>query len=369
MRWGGWALRALGALGVCVGVGCRARDSDAPARAAVIELGAENVAVVRLDTVRSGPVISGTLSPIRTAQLRAMIPGFIVQTFADQGQHVAAGQMLARIDATALRDAYRSAESGLTTAELAAHVAEAQRRRYDTLFAAGAISDHDRELIAEQSAQAETQRASAAAGVAQAKEQLEAADVRAPFAGVVSARDVNSGDVIQPGMPLYSVVDLSTLQLQASVPADRIAAVHVGAPLTFVLNGYGSQTYAGRITRINPVADPTTRQVEVYAELPNPGGALVGGLFATGRIVTTHAVGLAVPVAALDTRALRPSVLRVRHGAVERVDVGLGVRDDLAERVEITSGVAAGDTLLLGQAQALSPGSVVRVTRSGDVHL
>jgi membrane fusion protein (multidrug efflux system) len=74
-------------------------------------------------------------------------------------------------------------------------------------------------------------------------------------------------------------------------------------------------------------------------------------------------------VAALDTRALRPSVLRVRHGAVERVDVGLGVRDDLAERVEITSGVAAGDTLLLGQAQALSPGSVVRVTRSGDVHL
>jgi RND family efflux transporter MFP subunit len=348
-------------------VGCSGRRSDAPARPSVIELGAENIAVVQVDTLRSGPVISGTLSPVRTAQLRAMIPGFIVETFAQQGQHVAAGQTLARIDATALRDAYRSAESGLSAAELAANVAAAQQKRYDTLFAAGAISDHDRELIAEQAAEAETQRANAAAGVAQAKLQLDAADVRAPFAGVVSQRMVNGGDVIQPGMPLYAVVDLSALELSASVPADRIAAVHVGAPLSFVLNGYGSQRYAGRITRINPVADPTTRQVEVYAELPNPGGALVGGLFATGRIVTTHAVGLAVPVGALDTRALRPSVLRVRQGKVEQVDVGVGLRDDVAERVEITSGVAAGDTLLLGQAQALSPGATVHVTAPGVV--
>lgn len=352
-----------------VAAACTGHQSDAPARPSVIELGPENIAIVQTDTLRAGPVISGTLSPVRTAQLRAMIPGFIVQTYAQQGQHVAAGQTLARIDAAALKDAYQSAQSGLSAAELAANVAVAQKKRYDTLFAAGAISDHDRELIAEQAAQAETQRANAAAGVAQAKLQLDAADVRAPFAGVVSQRMINGGDVIQPGMPLYAVVDLSALELAASVPADRIAAVHVGAPLSFVLNGYGSQRYAGRITRINPVADPTTRQVEVYAELPNPAQALVGGLFATGRIVTTHAIGLAVPVAALDSRSLQPSVLRVRQGKVEQVNVEVGLRDDVAERVEITSGVAAGDTLLLGQAQALSPGAAVRVTRSSDVHL
>jgi RND family efflux transporter MFP subunit len=361
--------RAALCLVAAVACGRAGSSSDTPARPAVIALGSENVAVVRVDTLRSGPVISGTLNPVRTAQLRAMIPGFIVETYAQQGQRVAAGQTLARIDATALRDAYRSAQSGLTAAELAAKVAAAQTRRYDTLFAAGAISDHDRELIAEQAAQAETQRAGAAAALAQAQAQLAAADVRAPFAGVVSARDVNSGDVIQPGMPLYAVVDLSTLQLVASVPADRMAGVKVGAGLTFVLHGYGSETYAGRVARINPVADPTTRQVEVYAELPNPGGALVGGLFATGRIATMTAVGLAVPVAALDTRSLRPTVLRVRRGTVERVSVALGVRDDLAERVEITSGVAPGDTVLLGQAQALSPGATVRVIRSSDVHL
>jgi RND family efflux transporter MFP subunit len=363
--------RALTPLFISLGLAAcgGGRDSAPSARPAVIELGAENVAVVRTDTLRAGPVISGTLSPVRTAQLRSQLAGSVLETYADQGQHVTANQLLVRIDATAIRDAYRSALSGVQAATLAATVAATQARRYDTLLAAGAISEHDRELIAEQSAQAETQRATAVAQLAQVAQQLAAADVRAPFAGVVSARDVNVGDVIQPGMPLYVVVDPTMLQLEASVNADRIASVRVGAPVTFTLNGYGGRTFDGRITRINPVADPTTRQVEVYAGLPNAGGTVIGGLFATGRVVTTVARGLSVPAAALDARALRPSVLRVRHGVVERVDVGVGIRDDLAERVEVTSGVAAGDTLLLGQAQALSPGAAVRVTMSGDAHL
>ncbi|HWZ57517.1 MAG TPA: efflux RND transporter periplasmic adaptor subunit [Gemmatimonadaceae bacterium] len=344
-------------------------DPGTTTRTPVVELGAENVAVVRVDTLRAGPVISGTLTPVRVAQLRAQLAGSVLQTFAEQGQHVSANQLLVRIDATAIRDAYRSAQSGVAAAQLAATVAEAQRRRYDTLFAAGAISDHDRELIAEQAAQAETQRTNAVAQLAQVAQQLASADVRSPFKGVVSARDVNVGDVIQPGMPLYSVVDPTVMQLEASVPADRIAAVTVGASVTFTLGGYGTRTFDGRITRINPVADPTTRQVEVFAGLPNPGGTLIGGLFATGRIVTTTARGLTVPASAIDARALRPGVLRVRNGKVERVDVAVGLRDDLAERVEITSGVAVGDTLLLGQAQALSPGTAVRVMPATDVHL
>jgi len=192
---------------VLVGVvaACGGHDTAVPTRASVIELGAENIAIARVDTLRAGPVISGTLSPTRVAQLRSQLPGSVLQTYAEQGQHVTANQLLVRIDATALRDAYRSAQSGVTAAQLAATVAAAQQRRYDTLFAAGAISDHDRELIAEQAAQAETQRTNAVAQLAQVAQQLASADVRAPFAGVVSARDVSAGDVIQPGMPLYSV--------------------------------------------------------------------------------------------------------------------------------------------------------------------
>jgi RND family efflux transporter MFP subunit len=331
------------------------------AATAAIQLGAENVAVVTSGTVQEGPVISGTLAPTRTAQIRAQVPGPVLATSADQGQTVAAGATLARIDATAIRDAYRSAQSAAGTAQLAADYAAANVRRFDTLLSAGAISDRDHEMVVEQNAQAQSALANAKAQLASASLELEATDVRAPFAGVIAARAVSAGDVVQPGMPMFTLVDPSAMQLEASVPAERIAAVHVGQPVTFSLNGYAGRTFDGRITRINPVADPSTRQVPVYARIPNVGRTLVGGLFATGRVVVASEHGLVAPSGVIDARNLRPSVLRVRQGRVERVDVVVGVRDDVADRVELTAGVAAGDTLLLGQAQALTPGTPVRV--------
>jgi len=363
---GRWArvvrLVGLGLLAGGVGACSRGHEADAAVRTPVTDLGAENVAVVAMDLVREGPVMSGVLSPVRTAQLRAQVSGSVLETRAEGGQAVAANAVLARIDATAIRDAERSAASAVTSSEIAARYADAQQRRYDTLLAAGAVAERDRESAVQQAAQSHAALDNARASLAQAEQQLAWTEVRAPFAGVVSARSVSVGDVVQVGTPMYGVVDPSVLQLQAQVPAERIRSVHVGQPVTFTLNGYGTRAFDGRITRINPVADASTQQVVVYAELPNPGNALVGGLFATGRVVTASVRGLVVPLAAIDLRNLRPSVLRVRHGVVERVEVGLGVRDDPDERIELTSGVAAGDTLLLGQAQALAPGAHVRVT-------
>ncbi len=100
--------------------------------------------------------------------------------------------------------------------------------------------------------------------------------------------------------------------------------------------------------------------------MPNPNNALVAGLFASGRIVSDSAHGLMVSIAAIDTRNLQPVVERVRQGRVERVDVQLGMRDGQANRVQIVAGVAAGDTLLRGAAQAIDPGTPVRVTPVTD---
>ncbi len=340
---------------------CRRHAESAATRDPVIQLGAENVAVVTRGVVESGPLISGTLAPIRTAQIRAQVSGLVLETDAEQGAHVRAGELLARIDATAISDAYASAKAAVASATVAADVAARQAERYDTLLVAGAISPSARESVAEQRAAAEAALANAQSALASARKQLDFTSVRAPFAGVVSARNVSRGDVVQIGSPLYTVVDPSVLQLEAAVPAEQIASVHLGAPVSFSLTGYGTRTFTGTVTRLNPVADPTTRQVPVYAELGNPGNALVGGLFAAGRIVTERDSGLVVPTAAIDVRNLRPAAERIRGGTVERIDVTLGLRDDRADRVEIGSGVALGDTLLLGSAQGLTPGTVVRV--------
>jgi multidrug efflux pump subunit AcrA (membrane-fusion protein) len=114
--------------------------------------------------------------------------------------------------------------------------------------------------------------------------------------------------------------------------------------------------------RVNPTADPTTRQVRIYVSIPNAGRTLVGGLFASGRVSTASRSGLVVPTAALDLRGTSPSVVRVRGGKAEKVPVQIGVNDKALETTEVLAGLSAGDTLLIGAAQGITPGTPVRVS-------
>ena len=196
--------------------------------------------------------------------------------------------------------------------------------------------------------------------------QLDKASVQAPFTGVVSLRQVNAGDVVSPGTALFTVVDPGSMQLEASVPADALTQVRVGMPVEFKVNGYPNRSFSGRITRVNPTADPATRQVKIVASIPNAGNTLVGGLFAEGRVASEARTAPMVPLAAVDERGLRPTVVRLKQGKIEKVEVGIGIRDAAAETVEITSGIVPGDTLLLGAARGISPGTPVRVSTPND---
>ena len=137
-------------------------------------------------------------------------------------------------------------------------------------------------------------------------------------------------------------------------------------PVEFGVSGYTDRRFTGRVTRVNPTADPATRQVRIIASIPNAGNALVGGLFAEGRVATEIRNAPVVPIVAVDERGVRPSVMRVKHGRVERVEIELGLRDEQTETVEVRSGVVPGDTLLLGTARGLTPGTPVKVSTPSD---
>jgi RND family efflux transporter MFP subunit len=156
------------------------------------------------------------------------------------------------------------------------------------------------------------------------------------------------------------------MRLEASVPAEALAHVRVGLPVEFSVSGYASRRFNGRITRVNPTADPNTRQVRIIATIPNAGSALVGGLFAEGRIASESRTAPVVPVAAVDERGVRPTVMRIKNGKVEKVEVDLGLRDNQTETVEARSGVVPGDTVLLGTARGLTPGTPVTVSTPSD---
>jgi len=329
-------------------------------------VGPENVTVVRAEQIRSGPAISGSLAPERTATIRAEMTGSIVQTYAEAGQRVRQGQALAQIDAAVLRDQALSARSAVTTAQSTYDIAKREVDRSEALNKAGAIAERVVEQSRNQLIAAQGQLATARAQLANVQKQLDKASVQAPFDGVVAQRQANAGDVVSPGTALFTVVDPASMQLVASVPAEALAQVRVGMPIEFSVNGYPNRTFTGRITRVNPVADPATRQVQITAAIPNVGNTLVGGLFAEGRVSSEQRTAPMVALAAVDERGLRPTVIRLKNGKIDKVEVTLGIRDAAAETVEITAGLAPGDTVLLGAARGISPGTPVKVSAPND---
>jgi RND family efflux transporter MFP subunit len=357
------------ALSVLSASACKKGTAEADAAnaaGAAMTIGNENIAIVTVGEVMSGPTLSGAIMPERSATVRAQIGGSVLQTYAEQGQRVGAGQLLAQIDASGLQDAFLSARSAVTSANNNADVASRELARSQKLYAAGAIAERDLENARRASIAANAGLADARSRLANAQRQLSNTRVVAPMSGVVSEKPVSAGDVVSPGGALYTVVDPSSMRLEASIPADQLASVRVGVPVTFTVNGYPGRTLTGKVTRVNPTADPATRQVRIIASIPNTGGVLVGGLFATGRLASEMKSGLIAPTSAIDTRSTEPAVIRIRQSKVERVPVELGLRDEGAEKIEIKSGVQAGDTLLLGAAQGISVGTIVRVSVPSD---
>lgn len=327
-----------------------------------ITVGPENIAVVNTSTIMSGPAVSGTLEPEREAVLRAQVPGSVLQTYADQGQAVSPGTVLARIDATGIQDAYTSARAGVVAARNSYDIATRDLARNEKLLAAGAIAERDIEQSRRSAIAAQAALEDANSRLATASRQYRSATVTAPFGGIVSERPVSPGDVVQPGSALFTIVDPSSMRLEASVPAEQLSLIRVGVPVVFTVSGYPGRQFVGHIVRVNPTADPTTRQVRIYVSIPNAGRTLVGGLFASGRVSTASKTGMVVPVSAVDVRGTSPMVTRVKGGKVEKVQVQIGLTDKNSETTEILSGLQAGDTVLLGAAQGITSGTPVRVT-------
>ena len=358
----GFVRLACGLLLVAGVSGCNA-EAEKPAAATAppaVQIGGENVLTVKRDRIVAGPLISGELRAAKEATVRAELGGAMLQVSVEEGQAVRKGALLGRIETATLDDTRRSAESALKNAEGQLEVARREAERSTQLVKAGALAARDAEVARANVTASEAQVADARARLQTAQKQLGDAIVRSPIDGIVAVKSANAGDVVTPGTALFTIIDPSSMRLEASVPSDALGALKVGAPVQFTVRGYESP-FEGRIERISPQADPTTRQVPIFVGVTNAGGRLVSGLFAEGRVVTASAEGLVVPLAVVNTGENQPWVLRVTAGKTEKISVTLGLRDERTERVQIVSGVNEGDVLLLGSAQGISPGTAVTI--------
>ncbi|WP_255987729.1 efflux RND transporter periplasmic adaptor subunit [Chitinolyticbacter albus] len=325
-----------------------------------VELATADVArVTRADLARALP-LTGTLAALQQTTLTAQVDGRIAAVEVRPGDAVRTGQVLARFDTADLeRQRAVSAAQLAKSREQLAYQQKLSRRNADLLaqnfISKNAFDNTQSEL---QAAAADERAALAQLGLAE--QAITNATVRAPFAGTVASRQIEPGQHVGINSPLFTVVDLSELELVANVPSAQIAEVKLGQTVNFHVQGY-TQAFTGSINRINPTVDEATKTIPLYLRVPNPDGALRSGLFADGLLVLdTRSAVPSLPLQAVHADGKARYVLAIEEGKLVRRDVTLGASDLKRDRVEIAAGIAAGAQVLASNAR-LPPGTAVTI--------
>jgi RND family efflux transporter MFP subunit len=304
------------------------------------------------------------LDPADVVRVRAQVGGTVRDLKVDRGTRVAKGQVMARVEAQGVTTGAESAKAGVAAAEAGLAVAQQRLDGAKKLFAAGAMAAVDLKAAQAGFDAAVAQVAAARSALAGANEAAERTLLRAPFDGWVSERMVETGESVKGEDPVFTVVDPRMLELKGQVGAADAARVRVGQVVMFTVDAMPGRELKGTVARVDPVASAATRQVGVFVRLPNGDGRVVAGQFAHGRIRTAAATkAIAVPVNALRGETDKPFVLVIEGGVVRRRPVGTGERNDDAGLQIITSGLKAGERIIVSAGIELADGTKVSTAK------
>jgi membrane fusion protein, heavy metal efflux system len=320
------------------------------------------------------------LDPTSTQALGSIVEGRVTQVRVQPGDRVRRGQVLVTIhshEMTGARNDLEQAVAGKAEAENVAQLSATAAARAERLYAAQAGSLAELERARAARAAAETGLRRAAAEYARAHEMVshlqppgaiqkgvDAEDVlvRAPFDGVVVARDAEPGAVVTPGALLVTVSRTGQILLAMSVPEAALAAARVGADVQFTVPAYPGRAFQARVTRVSPLLDSLSRTADVYAAVGNQSGELRGAMTAAAEVLGVARDSVtAVPIGAVqdfegDTVVVT-GVLRGGGMLLEAIRVRVGRR--AAGMAEVKSGVGVGVTVVAGAA-AVAKAEILR---------
>ncbi|MDZ7584516.1 MAG: efflux RND transporter periplasmic adaptor subunit [Thiobacillus sp.] len=333
---------------------------DAPGHR-TIELSAVDVEAVRLASIDRTVFVSGTLQPLRQSTLTAEVEGRVLLVDIRPGNKVEKGQVLAHLDSRDSQSRLAEQRARFASVQAQYELAERTLRRNEGLLARKFISvaslDNSRSSLDSNRENMKAQEAL----VGLAKQALDKSTIRSPLTGIVSERLIEPGQAVTPGARLFTLVDLSEMELVANVPIGEIGSIHAGQSIQLQVSGFGASV-TGKVERIAPTADPLTRMIPIYIHIPNPGFELKGGMLVQGRI----AIASSRPEPILRDEAIRldgqqPYVLRIRDGVVERAVIETGIRDEVSGQVVVHKGLAVGDQVILARIASLEPGQRIVV--------
>ena len=310
--------------------------------------------------------LTGTLDPRSEVTVVPEVSARLERVLKSEGDRVARGQLLAVLDDTDFRLARDRAKAYLDVAEANRAHARAEKDRADSLLKTGGITDKDH-LGAQVAVQvAEASHAQARSELAIAEQQLARTQVTAPLSGRIAKRHADAGTIVSAGTPIFTIVDDSVFEFRSSVASGDLGKVKVGESVIVTVDALPGFVTEGQVNRIAPQVDARSRSFEVIVRIPGR-PELVSGLFARAEVnVRDVPDSLTVPPAALlrdGSDPTRAQAYVVVNDKAERRDVMVGV--EVPDAVQVTSGLEAGEVVVVDPPSALGPGTQVQVERGG----
>ena len=315
-------------------------------------------------TVREGQASEGVttvalIQSERTATVAAQVPGAILEMSWREGDRVVKGQVMAQIDPRTLEDTVQAAKARLAAAEEDHGKQAAIFARDKVLQEAGAIARQALDISKAQFAGAEAARIAAEKALQSAGVIRSWATVAAPYAGVVTARLAEPGELAAPGKPLYTIQVPGPVRLLSKLAQDHLANLRVGSRVTF---GSGSQSVTATTSRFYPALD-ASHLGSVETDLPQAPFGLPSGATVSARYAMTSSQGLVVPNAALLQGLERTLVVKVENDTARPVVVTVLQRGEEGSVIAPAAGaLKAGDTVIVGlpsELMALTAGTLV----------
>lgn len=341
-----------------------------PPKIDVYELANADVTTIDARELSAVLPLSGSLTPLTQATVKSKVSGVVMETTVQEGMNVAAGQVIARLDQADLAARLAQSQAALDDATARLNLARKNSTNNQALLKQNYISQNAFDTTQNSVDLAQAAVKSAQAQVDIARIALNDTVIRAPLAGQVSKRHVQAGEKVSPDMPVFSIVNLSQLVLEAQVPAADIPRVKVGQDVQFKVDGFDGRAFAGKVARINPTTEVGSRAMVVYISVANTDGALRGGMFAKGSITTAKTeVKPLVPIVALRGDAKAPgaaqSVYVIEGGKVVSRPVKLGMRNEDEGLVEVNEGLAKGEQVITAKLDGVKPGQKVKMATAG----
>lgn len=333
----------------------------------------------------SGFEATGTVRARTSGAVSSKVMGYVQQVSARVGEHVRAGQTLVTLEVRDLDSAVRTAEvskaevqaaipeaeSSIAAARANQELARATFRRMEDLFTKKSISNQEfdeasarlkaaeasYEMARARRAQIDSRLAQADQGIRSAAAMRDYAKLTAPFAGVVTARNVEPGNLASPGTPLLVVEQEGSLRLEAMLDESRLGSVKVGQTVEVSLEALDKKLVA-KVSEIEPSVDPASRSYTVKIDLPAM-AQLRSGMFGRTVFATSARKVLTVPAGAVQERGQLQTVFAVEDGAAHARLVTTGERG--AAGVEILSGLSAGEQVVSPIPAGLQDGAKVEV--------